>query len=165
MTRSLPAASPIRDPSCAKYQVCSPSMCPYTWLRNFKRTPLSCPNANPVPSAHWFKVLSSQIPELYHHCLSLSPPPAPQVISATEKAALRGRCMQIRKMDVFPVEVIVRGYITGSAWNESVTRNLKRSWQFPDRLADMKSTAQSTAWPSQRDCNAVKNSLEAPYTL
>ena len=26
--------------------------------------------------------------------------------------------MQVRKLKVFPIEAIVRGYITGSAWNE-----------------------------------------------
>ncbi|KAF7544737.1 hypothetical protein G7Z17_g9713 [Cylindrodendrum hubeiense] len=69
-------------------------------------------------SAHWFAVLSAKVPDLKHHVLSLNPPMAPQVVTPSERAALRGRCMQIRSLKVFPVEAIVRGYITGSAWAE-----------------------------------------------
>ncbi|KAJ3487380.1 hypothetical protein NLG97_g6427 [Lecanicillium saksenae] len=49
-------------------------------------------------SSHWFDILP--------------------VITAEERALLRGRCMQIRSLKVFPIEAIVRGYITGSAWSE-----------------------------------------------
>lgn len=72
-------------------------------------------------SAHWFSVLASRVPELKHHVISLNPPAAPEVVTPAERAALRGRCMQIRSLKVFPIEVIVRGYITGSAWSESVS--------------------------------------------
>ncbi|KAH6896741.1 phosphoribosylaminoimidazole-succinocarboxamide synthase [Thelonectria olida] len=66
-------------------------------------------------SAHWFKVLAEKVPELKHHVLSLNPP---EVVTPAERAVLRGRCMQIRSLKVFPIEVIVRGHITGSAWSE-----------------------------------------------
>lgn len=71
-------------------------------------------------TAHWFTVLGARIPDLKHHVLSLNPPPAPQVVTPSERVALRGRCMQIRALKVFPIEAIVRGYLAGSAWNESV---------------------------------------------
>ncbi|KAK4232273.1 putative phosphoribosylaminoimidazole-succinocarboxamide synthase [Podospora fimiseda] len=66
-------------------------------------------------SAHWFKVLSEKIPGLKTHFISLNPPAA---LSDGDKEKVRGRSMQVRKLKVFPIEVIVRGYITGSAWNE-----------------------------------------------
>jgi phosphoribosylaminoimidazole-succinocarboxamide synthase len=31
---------------------------------------------------------------------------------------LRGRSMTVRRLKIFPIEAIVRGYITGSAWSE-----------------------------------------------
>lgn len=50
--------------------------------------------------------------------------------------------MQVRKLRVLPIEAIVRGYITGSAWNEykrsgtvhgiPVTKGLQESEAFPD---------------------------------
>ncbi|OAR00706.1 hypothetical protein LLEC1_00247 [Akanthomyces lecanii] len=69
-------------------------------------------------SSHWFDVLRERVPELKHHVLSMRPPAAPEVITAEERTLLRGRCMQIRSLKVFPIEAIVRGYITGSAWSE-----------------------------------------------
>ncbi|KAK3190917.1 Bifunctional purine biosynthetic protein ade1 [Lecanicillium sp. MT-2017a] len=69
-------------------------------------------------SSHWFKVLAERVPELKHHVISMNPPAAPEVVTKEEKDLLRGRCMQIRSLKVFPIEAIVRGYITGSAWNE-----------------------------------------------
>ncbi|PNY23456.1 phosphoribosylaminoimidazole-succinocarboxamide synthase [Tolypocladium capitatum] len=68
-------------------------------------------------SAHWFSVLSQQIPGLKHHLISLSPP-SPALLTPEERALLRGRSMVCRRLRVFPIEAIVRGYITGSAWAE-----------------------------------------------
>ncbi|KAK1758610.1 putative phosphoribosylaminoimidazole-succinocarboxamide synthase [Echria macrotheca] len=66
-------------------------------------------------SAHWFRVLAERVPGLKTHFLTLSPPPA---LSDAERSLVRGRSMQVRRLKVFPVEAIVRGYITGSAWKE-----------------------------------------------
>ncbi len=69
-------------------------------------------------SAFWFTLLGAQMPNLKHHVLSLKPPSDSQIVSPSEKATLRGRCMQIKALKVFPIEVIIRGYLTGSAWDE-----------------------------------------------
>ncbi|KAK4466702.1 putative phosphoribosylaminoimidazole-succinocarboxamide synthase [Cladorrhinum samala] len=66
-------------------------------------------------SAHWFKVLPERVPGLKTHFITLDPPAG---LSDADKEKVRGRSMQVRKLKVFPIEVIVRGYITGSAWNE-----------------------------------------------
>ncbi|VBB73259.1 Putative phosphoribosylaminoimidazole-succinocarboxamide synthase [Podospora comata] len=66
-------------------------------------------------SAHWFKVLQERIPDLKTHFITLDPPAN---LGDADKELVRGRSMQVRKLKVFPVEAIVRGYITGSAWNE-----------------------------------------------
>ncbi len=55
------------------------------------------------------------IPELRTHFLTLALPPA---IPQTEHARLQNRSMQVRRLKIFPIEAIVRGYITGSAWKE-----------------------------------------------
>lgn len=67
-------------------------------------------------SAFWFGLLSQKVPNLKTHFLTLQPPA--DRLTATEVAQIRGRSMQVRKFKIFPVEAIVRGYITGSAWNE-----------------------------------------------
>ena len=66
-------------------------------------------------SAHWFEYLSSAIPGLRTHFISLDlPPQVPQHL----RAQLQNRSMQVRKLKIFPIEAIVRGYITGSSWKE-----------------------------------------------
>lgn len=69
-------------------------------------------------AARWFKVLSASNADFNHHLLSLSPPAAPQIVSLFERAAIRGRCMQVRTLKTLPIEVIVRGYLVGGAWSE-----------------------------------------------
>jgi phosphoribosylaminoimidazole-succinocarboxamide synthase len=68
-------------------------------------------------SAKWFEVLSSRVPGLKHHFLHLGPPPA-SGLSQDEQQMLRGRSMTVRRLKIFPIEAIVRGYVTGSAWAE-----------------------------------------------
>ncbi|KAI1750517.1 SAICAR synthase-like protein [Xylaria castorea] len=67
---------------------------------------------------HWLNnVLPQHVPGLKHHLLSLSIPPTLD-ISLEDRQQLRGRSMIVNKYRVFPVEAIVRGYITGSSWAE-----------------------------------------------
>src|SRR5881227_2134305 len=41
------------------------------------------------------------------------------VVSFTDvPAEVRGRAMLVEKLDMFPVECVVRGYITGSGWKD-----------------------------------------------
>jgi phosphoribosylaminoimidazole-succinocarboxamide synthase len=67
-------------------------------------------------SAFWFRVLAERVPGLRTHFVTLDPPVGR--LTPDEVALVRGRSMQVRKFKVFPVEAIVRGYITGSAWAE-----------------------------------------------
>ena len=66
-------------------------------------------------SVHWFHVLGVALPDLSTHVITLGlPPQVPERLTIQ----LRKRSMQVRKLKVFPIEAIVRGYITGSAWKE-----------------------------------------------
>ena len=42
----------------------------------------------------------------------------PPGIAQSQQRLLKNRSMQVRKLKVFEIEIIVRGYITGSAWKE-----------------------------------------------
>ncbi|OAA61654.1 phosphoribosyl-aminoimidazole-succinocarboxamide synthase [Niveomyces insectorum RCEF 264] len=78
-------------------------------------------------TAYWLRVLSAPdvlapylpagAPPLATHLLALVPSPAAP-LSTAERALLRGRCMRVRRLRMFPVEAIVRGYLAGSAYNE-----------------------------------------------
>lgn len=65
-------------------------------------------------SAHWFKTLQ---PITTHHMVTTQLdgfPGLPRDIAAS----LSGRAMVVKKAKPLPVECIVRGYLSGSGWNE-----------------------------------------------
>src|SRR3954470_3220842 len=68
-------------------------------------------------SALWFNQLGGVVP---HHMISAD---ADEIIRqvpalAGHRAALAGRAMLCRRTTVFPIECVIRGYISGSAWKE-----------------------------------------------
>jgi len=68
-------------------------------------------------SAFWFGQLGGVVP---HHMISAD---IDEIIGAVpalqgHRAALAGRTMLCRRTTVFPIECVIRGYITGSAWKE-----------------------------------------------
>ncbi|KAF3403798.1 Phosphoribosylaminoimidazole-succinocarboxamide synthase [Penicillium rolfsii] len=87
----------------------------------------------------WFQILSEAIPTLRTHFITLDLPPQ---IPESLRPTLQNRSMQVRKLRILPIEAIVRGYITGSAWKEyqksgtvhgiKVAPGLKESEAFPD---------------------------------
>ncbi|TAQ86623.1 hypothetical protein B7494_g5054 [Chlorociboria aeruginascens] len=84
-------------------------------------------------SAHWFSYLSTQIPTLRTHFLSISLPASlTSKIPDALKMQLEGRSMQVRRLKVFPIEAIVRGYITGSAWKEYCEKGTVHGMQIEE---------------------------------
>ncbi|KAL8739143.1 MAG: hypothetical protein Q9181_000172 [Wetmoreana brouardii] len=65
-------------------------------------------------TVHWFQVLSAAMPSLKTHFLTLDLPPQ---IPSNLRELYQNRSMQVRKLEIFKIEAIVRGYITGSAWS------------------------------------------------
>src|SRR5262245_24621962 len=63
-------------------------------------------------SEMWFSRLSTA-----NHLLSMNPDEVP-LPAGTDRAGLAGRSMVVRKARVFPVECVVRGYLSGSGWKE-----------------------------------------------
>ncbi len=68
-------------------------------------------------TAWWLRQFESLV---HHHMLSADVDEIiAQVPSLSDhRTALAGRAMLCRRTDVFPVECVVRGYISGSAWKE-----------------------------------------------
>ncbi|MCJ1460996.1 Bifunctional purine biosynthetic protein ade1 [Mycoblastus sanguinarius] len=68
-------------------------------------------------SEFWFILLQSMIPNIQTHYVSLGIPPSlNEQLPPLVGSQLQGRSMVVRRLKVFPIESIVRGYITGSAW-------------------------------------------------
>ncbi|TPX13934.1 uncharacterized protein E0L32_005634 [Thyridium curvatum] len=108
-------------------------------------------------SAHWFGVLTKAIPDLRTHLVSLSPPAG--VLTPEEAELVRHRSMRVRRLEVFPLEAIVRGYIAGSAWNEYRAHGTAHGLQLPaglrqcDRLPTPLYTPSTKAPAGQHDEN------------
>lgn len=66
-------------------------------------------------SAHWFNLIATWMPSLKTHFLSAD---LPSTIPSEARSGLEKRSMQVRRHTIVPLESIVRGYITGSAWSE-----------------------------------------------
>jgi phosphoribosylaminoimidazole-succinocarboxamide synthase len=89
-------------------------------------------------SRYWFAETAGLLP---NHLLGTDPSTLPEPFAAAADT-LRGRVMICRTVDVLPIEVIVRGYLSGSGWKEylrdgavsgvALTPGLRES----DRLAE-----------------------------
>jgi phosphoribosylaminoimidazole-succinocarboxamide synthase len=65
-------------------------------------------------SRFWFAKLAHIVP---NHLITTSIEEMPEVIRG-HRDDLRGRSMLVRRTDVFPVECVVRGYLSGSGWKD-----------------------------------------------
>src|SRR5271169_4812507 len=68
-------------------------------------------------SAWWFNQLEGVVP---HHMISADADTIIQQVPALQghRASLAGRAMLCKRTTVFPIECVIRGYISGSAWKE-----------------------------------------------
>ena len=91
-------------------------------------------------SLFWFDRLQSLVP---NHLLSASAADLPSSFQPFS-AQLQGRSMLVRKADMFPVECVVRGYLSGSGWKDYLATKevcgiplpagLRESDQLPEAL-------------------------------
>jgi phosphoribosylaminoimidazole-succinocarboxamide synthase len=65
-------------------------------------------------SLFWFDFLSDVVP---NHVITADVERYPQALRKYDDQ-LRGRSMVVQRAEMFPVECVVRGYISGSAWKE-----------------------------------------------
>jgi phosphoribosylaminoimidazole-succinocarboxamide synthase len=91
-------------------------------------------------SLFWFDFLADIVP---NHLITSNVDEYPPEVRKY-KDQLRGRSMLVRRAEMFPVECVVRGYISGSAWKEykasgkvsgiSLPAGLKESDAFPEPI-------------------------------
>ncbi|KAJ8058372.1 hypothetical protein OCU04_012564 [Sclerotinia nivalis] len=105
-------------------------------------------------SAHWFEVLTTLIPDLKTHFLTLS---LPSSISSSQHNLLRNRSMQVRKLKIFPIEAIVRGYITGSAWKEYQRSSTVHGIYIPAGLQNSQAFPQGAIYTPSTKAEAGEN--------
>src|ERR1700739_4360715 len=86
-------------------------------------------------SAWWFNELEGVVP---HHMISAD---ADAIISEvpalrSHRASLAGRAMLCRRTTVFPIECVIRGYLSGSAWKEYAAQGTLAGEKLPGGLVE-----------------------------
>jgi len=105
-------------------------------------------------SAHWFNVLPTLLPSLQTHFLTLS---LPASISQSYHTLLKNRSMQVRRLKIFPLEAIVRGYVTGSAWKEYKVSNTVHSIPIAPGLKESQAFPQGALYTPSTKAEAGDN--------
>jgi len=113
--------------------------------------------AEPIPhkgrvltamSAFWFDALSDVVPGHLVSTEIADLPPSAQAAAAD--ADLAGRVMLTIKAQMLPVECIVRGYITGSAWREYRTKGTMHGTRLPEDLQESDRLPEPVFTPSTK---------------
>ncbi|MCA9711124.1 MAG: phosphoribosylaminoimidazolesuccinocarboxamide synthase, partial [Myxococcales bacterium] len=95
-------------------------------------------------SAFWFDELGHVAP---HHLLSTDLADLP---AAAQDPALAGRAMLVRKAEMLPLECIVRGYLTGSAWKEYQRSGTMHGERLPEGLEESAQLPEPVFTPSTK---------------
>ena len=101
----------------------------------------------PIPSkgavltqitAWWLRKLETDVPELNHHMISADVDEIVRLVPelAGHRDALAGRAMLCRRTEVFPIECVVRGYLSGSAWKEYAAAGTLAGESLPPGLRE-----------------------------
>jgi len=86
-------------------------------------------------SAWWFKKLEGTVP---HHMISADADTIIREVPALEdhRASLEGRAMLCKRTTVFPIECVIRGYLSGSAWKEYAAHGTLAGEKLPAGLLE-----------------------------
>jgi phosphoribosylaminoimidazole-succinocarboxamide synthase len=86
-------------------------------------------------SAFWFGKLAGAVP---HHMISTDADEIIREVPALKdhRAAILGRAMLCRRTTVFPIECVIRGYISGSAWKEYAAHGTLAGERLPPGLVE-----------------------------
>ena len=99
-------------------------------------------------SRFWFSKTTDLIP---NHLLGTSPEDLPAgYADSAAKAELRGRMMLCRRARVLPVEIIVRGYVSGSGWKDYRRTGEICGIRLPEGLRESDRLAEPIFTPSTK---------------
>ena len=97
-------------------------------------------------SRFWFAKLGHVVP---NHLLTTNVDEMPEVVRKYA-SQLRGRSMLVRRTEVFPVECVVRGYLSGSGWKDYQRTGQVCGHQFPAGLRESEKLAAPIFTPATK---------------
>ncbi len=74
----------------------------------------------------------------------------PAAIPPELRGQLQRRSVQVRRLHVFPIEAIVRGYLTGSAWKEYQAKGTVHGIKMPENLRESEELPKPIFTPSTK---------------
>jgi phosphoribosylaminoimidazole-succinocarboxamide synthase len=110
---------------------------------------------NPIPdkgkiltqiSLFWFEVMKPVLP---NHVISANVDNYPEICMPYSEI-LRGRSMLVKKAEPLPVECIVRGYISGSGWNDYQASGSVCGIKLPEGLKESDKLPEPVFTPSTK---------------
>jgi phosphoribosylaminoimidazole-succinocarboxamide synthase len=110
--------------------------------------------AEPIPdkgrvltglSVHWFRELAGVAPS---HFVSTDVATFP--LNLRELPDLEGRAMLVRRAEMLPVECIVRGYLTGSAWKDYREKGTMHGVPLPAGMRESERLPEAVFTPSTK---------------
>jgi phosphoribosylaminoimidazole-succinocarboxamide synthase len=119
-------------------------------------------------SRFWFDVTRDVVP---NHVLGTDPAAVPPAVVPPDLAAdLRGRMLLCRRAVVLPVEVVVRGYLSGSGWKEyqassavcgvALPAGLRESDRLPEPILTPATKAEAGEHDENIDFETMVTALE-----
>ena len=97
-------------------------------------------------SCFWFAKLAPIVP---NHLLTTEIEEMPTVVS-DHAGELGGRSMLVRRTEVFPVECVVRGYLSGSGWKDYQRTGEVCGHKLPDGLRESEQLAEPIFTPATK---------------
>jgi phosphoribosylaminoimidazole-succinocarboxamide synthase len=97
-------------------------------------------------SQFWFGKLGHVVP---HHLITTDIDEMPEVVGRHARE-LRGRSMLVKRTDVFPVECVVRGYLSGSGWKDYQRTGQVCGHQLPEGLRDSEKLTEPIFTPATK---------------
>jgi phosphoribosylaminoimidazole-succinocarboxamide synthase len=108
-------------------------------------------------SEYWFRKLEPLCP---HHLLTTDVSKMPEPVRRQAKT-LAGRTMQVRKVEIVPVECVVRGYLAGSGWKEYRERRTVCGVALPPGLQESSRLPEPIFTPTTKE----KSGHDVPMTF
>ena len=119
-------------------------------------------------SRFWFGLTHDVVP---NHLIGTNPADVPDGVVPPDVAAdLRGRMLLCRRATVLPIEVVVRGYLSGSGWKEyrasgsvcgvALPPGLRESDHLPEPILTPATKAEAGAHDENIDFEAMTQALE-----
>ena len=100
-------------------------------------------------SAFWFNELEGVVP---HHMIAADTDEIIRQVPALKdhRADILGRAMLCRRTTVFPIECVIRGYLSGSAWKEYSAQGTLAGEKLPAGLVESEKLSPSIFSPATK---------------